>query len=83
MRNHPCIVVLGGEGEGLRWNIQSKADFSIGIEGRRLGQGQVDSLNVSVAAGLLCDAFLRKPTVSKNGSGTTDGGVRNVENRIF
>ena len=26
-----------------------------------LGQGKVDSLNVSVAAGLLCEAFLRKP----------------------
>lgn len=61
VRNHPCILILGGEGEGLRWNIQRKADFDVGIDGPRIGQGKVDSLNVSVAAGLLCEAFLRKP----------------------
>lgn len=76
-------MVLGGEGEGLRWNIQSKADFSVGIEGQRLGQNQVDSLNVSVAAGLLCDAFLRKPSVYKNGSKTGESDPKVVENRIF
>lgn len=60
-RNHPCVLVLGGEGEGLRWNLQKKADFLLSIEGHRSGQGGVDSLNVSVAAGLLCEAFLRRP----------------------
>lgn len=60
-RDHPCVLILGGEGEGLRWNIQKKADYVIGIEGQRAGQGGVDSLNVSVAAGLLCEAFMRKP----------------------
>ena len=61
VRNHPCLLILGGEGEGLHWNIQTKADFDVGIEGPRNGHGKVDSLNVSVAAGLLCEAFLRKP----------------------
>jgi len=56
-RNHPCVLMLGGEGEGLRWNLQKKADYLVGIEGQRLGQGGVDSLNVSVAAGILCEAF--------------------------
>ena len=65
VRDHPCLLVLGGEGEGLRWNIQSKADLKIGIEGMRAGHIGVDSLNVSVAAGLLCDAFLREPAVSR------------------
>lgn len=60
-RDHPCVLILGGEGEGLRWNIQKKADDVVGIEGHRAGQGGVDSLNVSVAAGLLCEAFLRRP----------------------
>ena len=64
VRAHPCLLVLGGEGEGLRWNIQSKADLKIGIEGMRAGHIGVDSLNVSVAAGLLCEAFLREPAVS-------------------
>ena len=61
VRNHPCLLILGGEGEGLRWNIQTKADFDVGIDGPKNGHGKVDSLNVSVAAGLLCEAFLRKP----------------------
>ncbi|KAL8915588.1 MAG: hypothetical protein Q9171_000153 [Xanthocarpia ochracea] len=58
-RKHPCILVLGSEGDGLRWNIQKKADFMLGIEGQRSGFGELDSLNVSVASALLCDAFLR------------------------
>ena len=62
-RDHPTVLMLGGEGEGLRWNLEKKADFTVSIEGRRKGEGGVDSLNVSVAAGLLCEAFLRKPTV--------------------
>ena len=53
--------MLGGEGEGLRPNLRKRADFVVGVEGQRLGKGGVDSLNVSVAAGVLCDAFLRKP----------------------
>ena len=32
----------------------------LGIEARRRGSGEVDSLNVSVASALLCDAFLRE-----------------------
>lgn len=56
-KNHPCVLMFGGEGEGLRWNLQKKADYLVGIEGQRLGQGGVDSLNVSVAAGILCEAF--------------------------
>ncbi len=60
--NYPCLLILGSEGDGLHWSIQRKADFDVGIDGPRIGQGNVDSLNVSVAAGLLCEAFLRKPS---------------------
>ena len=95
VRDHPCLLLLGGEGEGLRWNIQSKADLKIGIEGMRAGQVGVDSLNVSVAAGLLCEAFLRKPVISENSAvGSFIDSTPNVdaanhagyiegENRIF
>lgn len=62
LQTHPCILILGSEGEGLRWNIQKKADYSLGIEAQRTGNGDLDSLNVSVAAALLCQAFLKKPT---------------------
>ena len=95
VRDHPCLLILGGEGEGVQWNIQRKADIDVGIHGPRLGQGQVDSLNVSVAAGLLCEAFLRKPAgrrmIDQNahsdaeiGAGTpNDSAEVHTEKRIF
>ncbi|KAI6713129.1 hypothetical protein B2J93_5292 [Marssonina coronariae] len=59
----PCILMLGSEGEGLRSKLRSKADVNLYIQG--CGQGSnVDSLNVSVATGILCNAFLRKNTVA-------------------
>ena len=63
---HPCILMLGSEGDGLRRTILKKADFKLSIQGRRGGlKSLVDSLNVSVAAGLLCEAFLRSPSKEK------------------
>ncbi|PBP18919.1 SpoU rRNA methylase [Diplocarpon rosae] len=59
----PCILMLGSEGEGLRWILRSKADADLYIQG--CGQSHnVDSLNVSVAAGILCNSFLRKDMVA-------------------
>lgn len=55
----PCILMLGNEGEGLRWNLRSKADVELSIAGSA-HRGGVDSLNVSVAAGVLCQAFLSR-----------------------
>ncbi|MCJ1282752.1 hypothetical protein MMC26_002077 [Xylographa opegraphella] len=68
-RTHPCVLMLGGEGEGLRWALRRKADATVSI-GASWRAGGVDSLNVSVAAGLLCEAFLRAPA---------EAGVRNVQ----
>ena len=53
--------MLGGEGTGLKPDLQRKADYLVSISGQRSGQGGVDSLNVSVAAGLLAEVFLRRP----------------------
>ena len=72
VRDHPTILMLGGEGEGLRWNLQKKADFTVSIPGPRKGEGGVDSLNVSVAAGLLCETFLRRPSSTHNIQATTN-----------
>ncbi len=95
VRNHPCLLILGGEGEGLHWNIRRKADFDVGIDGARMGQGDVDSLNVSVAAGLLCEAFLRRPIkgraidvtapfdVETRKASPSNGAKVQVENRVF
>jgi 21S rRNA (GM2251-2'-O)-methyltransferase len=59
LAHDPCILMLGNEGEGLRWNLRSKADVELSIAGSGNAQrGGVDSLNVSVAAGVLCQAFL-------------------------
>jgi 21S rRNA (GM2251-2'-O)-methyltransferase len=55
----PCILMLGSEGEGLRWNLRSKADVDLYIEGSNQSHN-VDSLNVSVAAGILCTTFLKR-----------------------
>ena len=56
----PCILMLGSEGEGLRWNLRSKADADLYIEGSHQRATTVDSLNVSVSAGILCSSFLKR-----------------------
>ena len=67
VRDNACILILGNEGEGLRWTVQRKADYIVAIESLRLRKSKVDSLNVSVAAGLLCEAFLRIPVKAEKG----------------
>ncbi|KAH8685738.1 hypothetical protein BGZ60DRAFT_395943 [Tricladium varicosporioides] len=63
LSHDPCILMLGSEGEGLRSNLRSKADVEVFIPGRGR-RFNVDSLNVSVAAGILCSSFLgRSKTV--------------------
>ena len=95
IQDQPCLLILGGEGEGLHWDIRRKADFDVGINGPRIGQSNVDSLNVSVAAGLLCEAFLRKPIKGKRvdlnapfdadswDASTSNGARVQEENRVF
>ncbi|KAL9603974.1 MAG: hypothetical protein Q9179_002002 [Wetmoreana sp. 5 TL-2023] len=81
---HPCVLILGSEGEGIQRSIQNKADYLVGIDSARPGYGDLDSLNVSVAAALLCDAFLRKPAMTGKSKSmrqtavidATDTGVR-------
>ncbi|ROT37694.1 hypothetical protein SODALDRAFT_340866 [Sodiomyces alkalinus F11] len=60
LREKPCILVLGNEGEGLSRKMISRADCQVSVlRQARVGTSSVDSLNVSVAAALLCDAFTR------------------------
>jgi len=63
----PCILMLGSEGEGLRTNLKSKADVNLSIRGsgRNLN---IDSLNVSVATGILCNSFFRRNRVTSKAS---------------
>lgn len=66
----PCVLMLGGEGSGLTGTLKRKADSFISIPGPRIPESEidpagVDSLNVSVASGLLCEAFLRNFPVER------------------
>lgn len=59
---HPTILMMGAEGTGLRASLLNSAHFKVGIRaGREADEIGVDSLNVSVAASLLCFEFLKKP----------------------
>ncbi|KAL5343762.1 Alpha/beta knot methyltransferase [Aspergillus crustosus] len=63
----PSVIMMGNEGSGLSRHILSHADSIISIPGARIIPGvitdpaRVDSLNVSVAAALLMETFLRVP----------------------
>ncbi|KAK1831619.1 RNA methyltransferase [Podospora conica] len=58
LREKPCILLLGSEGEGLGKAVLRRADFDVSIP-NVLDSEVVDSLNVSVAGALLTSAFLR------------------------
>ncbi len=49
--NRPAVLVLGDEGSGIRTNVLRRADLAVRIDGDP--PGGLDSLNVSVAAGVL------------------------------
>lgn len=60
----PCVLMFGGEGDGLRPRLQKVSDGTVGIEGAvgaKTGSG-LDSLNVSVAAALLMQVFVKGST---------------------
>ncbi|KXX81809.1 rRNA methyltransferase 1, mitochondrial [Madurella mycetomatis] len=58
LMKEPCVLLIGNEGEGLSRLVVKKADYEVNIPNLS-GSSAVDSLNVSVATGLLCSAFLR------------------------
>lgn len=70
---NPCILVLGSEGEGLSRQLRRAADFEVSIPNMS-GSKIVDSLNVSVAAGLLCSAFVKGKMLAAS-SGVQDAGA--------
>jgi predicted rRNA methylase len=64
----PSVIMLGSEGYGLSAHIKSHADSIVSIPGARVTEwgfekdpARVDSLNVSVAAAILMEQFLRVP----------------------
>ncbi|EHK45112.1 hypothetical protein TRIATDRAFT_79840 [Trichoderma atroviride IMI 206040] len=63
LASHPCILVLGNEGYGLSKPIKVAADYELSVP-YFVRNSSVDSLNVSVAAGLLCHSFVRTPSIT-------------------
>ncbi|KAK7992014.1 hypothetical protein PG988_000808 [Apiospora saccharicola] len=60
LASHPSILVVGSEGEGLGKQVRRAADFEVSIPGAAGLLSTIDSLNVSVATGILCSSFLKK-----------------------
>lgn len=52
----PIALVIGGEGKGLRRLVKEKCDYLVGIPMK----GKINSLNASVAAGILMYEVLRQ-----------------------
>ena len=60
--DQPTILVLGNEGEGLSKNVIKKCDEHVYIGSIEKSDNRndfVDSLNVSVATGILLNSFTR------------------------
>jgi len=56
--NMPVAVILGNEGKGIRPSIENKCDFLVTIPMK----GKVQSLNVSVSAGVMLYEILKQRT---------------------
>ncbi len=54
-------LVIGSEGEGVSRLVKEKCDFTVSIPMK----GQIDSLNASVAAGVLCYEIVRQRDFAK------------------
>ncbi|RFU77974.1 rna methyltransferase [Trichoderma arundinaceum] len=65
LTRHPCVLVLGNEGHGLSKPLKVAADYELSVP-YFVHNSCVDSLNVSVAAGLLCHSFVRTPSITKS-----------------
>jgi len=61
LREGPCVLLLGSEGEGIRAQLQRIVNGTVGVGSARGSAQSLDSLNVSVAAALLMQEFLTGP----------------------
>jgi len=60
----PCIVVLGNEGKGLSKRVKNRCDKLVKIP----GAGTMQSLNVSVGAGVILAELSRRRAIAKKKS---------------
>lgn len=52
----PCILLMGGESNGIQPSLEKHVDSKITIPKR----GSAESLNVAVSAGIICDQFVHR-----------------------
>ena len=52
----PCALIIGNEGMGISQLVRKKADFIVSLP----MQGHIQSLNASVASGVLCYEVARQ-----------------------
>ena len=52
----PCVLVLGNEQEGLSERVKKRCDALVSVP----GSGNMESLNVSVAAGVILAELYRR-----------------------
>jgi len=57
----PIAVIIGNEGSGVKRLLREKSDMTFSIP----QTGKLDSLNVSVATGIICYEILRQRGISK------------------
>lgn len=65
LREKPCVLVMGNEGEGLDRRTMKEADYLVNIPRPDAGFRIANSLNVGVAAALVCSSMLRGRTKEK------------------
>ncbi|KAI5851867.1 Alpha/beta knot methyltransferase [Tricharina praecox] len=58
LKTSPVVLLMGGEAEGIRESIKKLCDKCVSITAAEDVDRGIDSLNVSVAAGVLMQAFL-------------------------
>ncbi|EAQ92374.1 hypothetical protein CHGG_00609 [Chaetomium globosum CBS 148.51] len=73
LKREPCVLLVGNEGEGLSRLVVKKADYEVNVPNLAMPGSGVDSLNVSVAVGLLCSAFLSGVSREMGGFGALKG----------
>lgn len=74
LSNHPCVLVFGNEKSGPRKFWRPYMHSTVSIPNARASSGDVDSLNVSVAAALLTQKFFdfARPSVSPTQEATPE-----------
>ena len=82
----PCILLIGGEGAGLRPRLQKAADGMIGIKAAPTLRPEIglDSLNASVAAALMIQTLVSRHNEPRD-SNTASSTLEDLESkdRVF